>query len=137
MIVVDTNVLSDLTKPDRDERLESWFATESDLVAVSAVTLAEIDMGIAIMPPGARREMKAFAMRAIVDDSLEGNVIPFDRAAAERYGTVVAARRAAGRPIAIADAQIAAICRARGATLATRNVRDFEHTGITVFDPSS
>ncbi|MDL5156982.1 type II toxin-antitoxin system VapC family toxin [Actinomycetospora termitidis] len=137
MIVVDTNVLSDLTKPNRSDGLESWFATEPEVVVVSAVTLAEIDMGIAIMPAGARREMTAFAMRAIVDDSLEGVVIPFDRAAAEQYGPVVAARRAAGRPISIADAQIAAICRARGATLATRNVRDFEHTGITVFDPSS
>ncbi|MEJ2868653.1 type II toxin-antitoxin system VapC family toxin [Actinomycetospora sp. OC33-EN08] len=137
MIILDTNVLSDLAKVDHSLHLADWYATEPGEVVVSAISVAEIEMGIAVMPRGARRDMKARHVREMLDDGLDGAVIPFDRAAAEQYGAVVAARRRAGRPISVPDAQIAAICRARNATLATRNVRDFEHTGITVFDPSS
>jgi toxin FitB len=137
VIVLDTNVVSDLARHRRPMALDDWIATEVDEIAVSAVSIAEVEAGIAIMPTGARRTGVDGDMRFVVDDVLEGNVVDFDRAAAEQYGDVIAARRAAGRPISVPDAQIAAICRARGATLATRNVRDFEHTGITVFDPSS
>ncbi|WP_433799487.1 PIN domain-containing protein [Actinomycetospora sp. CA-084318] len=137
MIVLDTNVVSDLARHRRPMALDDWIATEVDDLAVPAVSIAELEAGIAIMPAGARRDGVDGDVRFVVDDVLEGNVVDFDRAAAEQYGAVVAARRAAGRPISVPDAQIAAICRARGATLATRNVRDFEHTGITAFDPSS
>lgn len=137
MIVLDTNVVSDLARHRRPTALDDWIATEVDEIAVSAVSIAEVEAGIAIMPVGARRTSVDGDVRFVVDDVLEGNVVEFDRAAAEQYGEVVAARRAVDRPISVPDAQIAAICRARGATLATRNVRDFDHTGITVFDPSS
>ncbi len=66
---------------------------------------------------------------------LDDRMVPFDAAAAPHYADIAARRRRRGRPIQVADAQIAAICRSRGAVLATRNLRDFEGTGVTVVDP--
>jgi predicted nucleic acid-binding protein len=136
MIILDTNVISELARRAPDQQVLAWVDAQDD-VAVTATTLAELLYGVARLPEGARRSQLTEGIRAIIDDELGGQVIAFDRTAAAHYADIVAARSRQGRPMGIADGQIAATCRARGATLATRNVRDFEEVGILVVDPWS
>ena len=102
---------------------------------VTAVTEAEVRTGIAFMPEGKRRRGLAEAADRAFRGLFAGRVLPFDSEAARAYAGVVAARRAAGRPISQADGQIAAISRSRGMALATRNIRDFADMGIELIDP--
>lgn len=136
MIVLDTNVLSELMRSRPDAQVEVWFAAQpAPGLFSTTVTQAEILLGVALLPPGRRRTRLASAAEAMFEIDLAGRVLPFDIAAAREFASIVASRRRAGRPIAQADAQIAAITRSRGALLATRNVADFDRCGITVVDP--
>lgn len=137
MILIDTNVLSELMRPNGSAAVVAWFeSARRARVATTAVTEAEILFGLARMPDGARRRFLAAAVRKLFDIDLRGRVLPFDRAAARHYGTFFAARRAAGRLISVADGMIAAIALARGATaIATRNTPDFEGCGLPLIDP--
>lgn len=136
MIVLDTNVLSELMRDEPAARVERWVDDQdSGELAVTAVTVAELRYGIARLPRGARRSKLAESADALVDRGFAGRILAFDHAAADHYADLAADRDRAGRPIATPDAQIAAICRARGATLATRNTRDFEEAGIGLVDP--
>jgi toxin FitB len=134
VIVLDTNVLSELTRRVPNERVATWIDTQVDL-AITATTVGEIFAGIRRMSEGRRRAELAALLTAIIDEDFADRVLPYDRAAAEAYAIVMTTRLAAGRPIGLADAQIAAICLAIGAAIATRNVRDFEGTGVTVINP--
>ncbi len=110
--------------------------TRSELF-VTAVTVGEIRSGIALLPEG-RRKLDLFkATEGILADDFEGRILPFDTNASAYYADLTADRVRAGRLISTADGQIAAICRQHGATLATRNVRDFELMGIDLIDPWS
>jgi toxin FitB len=134
MIVLDTNVISELARPAPSAQVIAWVNARDD-IAVTATTVAELLYGVARLPDGARKNRLADAVRDMIDERLAGNVLAFDRAAASHYADIVAERDRAGRPVGVADGQIAAICRARGLTLATRNVRDFRDIGVTVVDP--
>ncbi|GIG36420.1 type II toxin-antitoxin system VapC family toxin [Cellulomonas pakistanensis] len=136
MIVLDTNVVSEIFRPEPAPRVVAWLEDLTGDVAITAVTLAELLAGVRRLPDGRRRS----ALVEQVDLALEPYratraILPFDVAAAEQYADVLAARERAGRPIHTADAQIAAICRVHGATCATRNVKDFADTGVEVVDP--
>ncbi|HEX4344860.1 MAG TPA: type II toxin-antitoxin system VapC family toxin [Solirubrobacteraceae bacterium] len=136
MIVLDTNVLSELMRRQPAARVVTWVDEQAaDGLAVTAITVAELLHGVARLSRGARKTELAAAVAALVHEDFSGRVLPFDCEAAEHYADVVAERERQGRPISTADAQIAAISRCRGAVLATRNVRDFEATGIEVLDP--
>jgi toxin FitB len=136
MIVLDTNVVSELMRGRPDGRAVAWLDAQPVLeLHLTAVTVAELRYGVGRLPHGARRSRLDVAISAMLDEDLGGRVLPFDRAAAERYGEIVVDRERAGRPISQADAQIAAICRDQAATLATRNTRDFLDTGVAVVDP--
>jgi predicted nucleic acid-binding protein len=87
------------------------------------------------MPKGRRRMTLQAAVEQMLEEDLADRVLPFDTEAAEVFGAIAASRRALGRPISDADAQIAAIVRSRGASLATRNIGDFEYCGIKVLNP--
>jgi toxin FitB len=134
MIVIDTNVVSELARPTPSLPVLTWVDAQ-DGVAITATTAAELLHGVARLPDGARKAGLTEAIREMLDGPLRDGVLAFDRAAASHYAEIVAARERAGRPISIADAQIAAICRSRGATLGTRNVRDFDAVGIAVVNP--
>ncbi|HEY9375929.1 MAG TPA: type II toxin-antitoxin system VapC family toxin [Jiangellaceae bacterium] len=135
MIVVDTNVVSELMRPSPSSPVVEWVrdCDESDLYT-TAITLAEIRYGIERLPDGRRKDV----LRITTDNvfaAFEERVLPFDATAAVQYGTIVSDRDRAGLPIDGFDAQIAAICRTRQAALATRNGKDFHGTGIDVIDP--
>ena len=133
MIVLDTNVVSELMRATPDRAVRSWVERTPDL-ATTAVTLAEVRYGIARLPVGRRHDVLAEAAESIFS-AFRDQVLPFDAPAAMEYDRVVSGRDVAGRPIDGFDAQIAAICRSRGAKLATRNVKDFDGTGVPVVDP--
>lgn len=136
MIVLDTNVVSEVFRPRPEERVISWLESLDGDVAITAITLAELLAGVRRLPPGRRRS----ALTAKIDAALQPyrdtrSVLAFDADAADHYADVLLAREKAGMPISTADAQIAAVCRAHSATCATRNTRDFAHTGVPLFDP--
>ena len=134
MIVLDTNVVSELAKPTPDATVLAWVDAQGAL-AITATTLAELRFGVARLPQGRRRTMLSEAISQLVADDLDGRVLPFDGACADAYGLIAAARERTGRPIGVADGQIAAICGVHEATLATRDVRDFVDTGIELVNP--
>ena len=101
----------------------------------TAITSAELPYGVERLQDGRRKMELAAAVHGLLDDEFQGRVLAFDEQAASRYAEIVSRRERLGRPIGIADAQIAAICRAIGAALATRNTADFQETGIDLINP--
>ena len=136
MFVLDTNVVSELMLDRPNSAVLHWLddRLERDLF-VTAVTQAEVLTGIALSPPGKRRQGLAAAADRAFRGMFRDRVLPFDRSAAQAYAGIAAARRRAGRPISQADCQIAAIAVSRGGTVVTRNVRDFEGIAIAVVNP--
>ena len=136
MILLDTNVVSELMRMSPDPAVEAWVAgyPVEDLF-FSAVGESELRYGAAIMPAGRRRETLVADIETMLHTAFEKRILPFDSGAARAYAVIAAKRRFAGRAVAPADCQIAAIARARGMEVATRNVRDFEDMGIEIIDP--
>jgi len=136
MIVLDTNVISEVLKPRPSEKVSRWLSDqEAASVFISAVTEAEILYGIQLLPPGKRRARLSEAVGRIFMEEFSGRILPFDSDAAREFGTIAAARKVAGRPISLPDAFIAAVARSHRASLATRNIADFELCGIRLVDP--
>jgi predicted nucleic acid-binding protein len=137
MIILDTDVVSELMRPEPDDRVRQWFTgRRADELATTAITVAEIRHGIERLPDGRRKESLLSAATDIF--AAFGELVqPFDALAATWFGPILVRRAGLGLPIEGFDAQIAAICRARGAALATRNVKDFLETGVDVIDPWS
>lgn len=136
MIVLDTNVLSEALRPKPDDRTMAWLAAQPrSALFTTAITRAELLYGVRLLSDGQRKAGLLGAVRAILDVELAGQVLGFDNDAADAYAELAAARKAAGKPISQFDAMIAAIARSRGASLATRNVKDFVDCGVTLVDP--
>ena len=133
MIILDTNVISELARPRPHQRVLDWAeGVARKGGAVASVTVAELLLGLRLMPHGTRRDELAARVTGFLG-RLE--TLPFDRTAAEHFAGIVADRRSMGRPISLFDAQIAAIARASGASVATRDVRGFEGCGVRIVDP--
>lgn len=136
MIVLDTNVISELARRAPDSGVLGWLdSLDAAEVATTAITAAELRYGVARLPEGHRKRELALVIRGILTEDFHGRVLPFDERASARYADIVSGRERAGRPIGVADAQIASICRDLGATLATRNIADFEETAIELVNP--
>lgn len=136
MIVLDTNVISEVLKPQPDASVVAWLESLTDDVVITAITLAELLAGLRRLPDSKRKADLTSRVEAVIRPYRDiGAIIAFDAAAALRYADILAVREAAGLPITTGDAQIAAICRTRDAVCATRNIKDFVRTGITLIDP--
>ena len=136
MIILDTNVVSELLRPAPSPAVEAWLAAQDGAtVFFTAIGEAELRLGVAILPAGRRRTSLAEAIDAMLEEDFRGRILPFDTAAAQAYAAIAATRRAAGRPISQFDCQIAAIARNKQAVVATRNTVDYEDCGIEVIDP--
>lgn len=135
MIVVDTNVASELMRPSPAVAVRDWVRSHhARELCTTAITVAEIRYGIERLPGGRRKEaLRAAAVEIFA--MFADQILSFDVAAAEQYALVVSERDGLGLPSDGFDAQIAAICRARGAALATRNLADFHETGVEVINP--
>ena len=136
MIILDTNVISDMIGPAPSPAVAAWvFRQPPGDMFVSAVTEAELRYGVEIMPQGRRRDRYLAEIDGLLHAEFAGRILPFDSVAAQTYATIAAERRAAGRPIAPFDCQIAAIARSLAASVATRDAGGFEGCGIDVIDP--
>jgi toxin FitB len=136
VIVLDTNVISELARIDPEQSVVTWLdSLPAAEVATTAITAAELLYGVARLPDGRRRAALAETIDVLINEDFRGRLEPFDGLAAEQYAAVVVGREKKGRPISTADAQIAAICRVHSATLATRNIGDFTDTGIGLINP--
>ena len=136
MIVLDTNVVSELMKSSPDESVVGWATGEpATSLYTTSITLAEILHGILLLPSGKRRAGLEAAAEAMFHEDFAGRVLAFGADAARSYARIAADRRRAGRPIAHFDAQIAAIAHSAGAAIATRNVTDYEGCGVKLINP--
>ncbi|AIC30270.1 plasmid stability protein StbB 2 (plasmid) [Rhizobium etli bv. mimosae str. IE4771] len=136
MIILDTNVISELLIPAPNAAVSKWLGVQhASSVFTTAITEAEILYGLRLLPHGRRRSDLETAILPIFNEDMSGRVLPFDRDAADVYAIIATDRRNAGRPISQFDAQIAAIAISRGASLATRNVSDFEGIGLQIINP--
>jgi predicted nucleic acid-binding protein len=138
MIVLDTNVISELMRSEPHPAVVAWVASHpSATFCTTSVNKAEILYGILALPHGRRRTALVAAAEAMFAEDLADRILPFDEAAADRYAEIVVARRRAGRPIEALDALIAATALVAGADLATRDVGGFQGLGLTLIDPWS
>lgn len=135
MTILDTNVVSELMRPRPQSAVLGWLANQSaEEVHVTAITVAEVLLGIELLPAGKRREsIQAGADRTF--GVFAGHILAFDEGAAHAFSLISSARRKKGRPMSEFDAQIAAIARVHGAVLATRNITDFEGCGVRLVNP--
>lgn len=136
MIVLDTNVISEIVRPQPDARVLSWLESLTDDVAITTITLAELLAGVRRLPEGRRK----VELESALDDVLHlyresPALLGFDDSSARAYAQIFVDREQAGLPISMADAQIAAICRSNDAICATRNTKDFRHTGVELINP--
>jgi len=139
MILLDTNVLSEFMRIAPNPAVVAWLDEQSaDTVWISAITRAEIELGIALLAEGQRKQGLGLKAETMFEREFAGRCLPFDAAAASRYARIVAARTQSGAPISVEDAQIAAIARVNGLALATRNVADFRQIeALDVINPWS
>jgi predicted nucleic acid-binding protein len=136
MIILDTNVLSELMRPNPLPRVVEWIAKQpaAELFTTS-ITVAEIFLGIELLMRGRRREGLLRTAEKMFAEDLQSRILGFEGEAARLFANIAARRRALGKPISYADAQIAAIARLRGARLATRNIADFDRCEIDLVNP--
>jgi hypothetical protein len=136
MVVLDTNVISEMTRSAPESNVVAWYQRQdSASLFTTTVTLAEVFYGLNLLPEGSRRDQLSRFADDFFRQEMAGKILSFDETAAIHYATIRAAKRRLGLSMSAFDAQIAAIAVAAGATVATRNVSDFEHCGITVVNP--
>jgi hypothetical protein len=136
VIVLDTNVVSELMKPAPADRVVLWTASQpATSLYTTSITQAEVLHGIMLLPSGRRRAALEAAAEAMFAEDFSGRVLAFGGDAARPYARIAAERRREGRPISHFDAQIAAIARSTGAAIATRNVPDYDGCGVRIINP--
>ena len=136
MIVIDTNVISELMRVTPAPSVITWMGRHHpQTLFTTSVTVAEILYGIELLPKGKRRDGLLHEAEMTFSVAFLRKILTFDERAARMFGSIVASRRLRGRPIEIADGQIAAIARVNDATLATRDVADFEGCGLRLINP--
>ncbi len=136
MLILDTNMLSEMMRPEPEHKIADWLVRQpSDELFTAAVCQAEVLAGLAILPSGRRRSDLEAAARAMFADDFGGRILPFDTEAASAYAEVFATRKKVGRPSGTIDLMVAAIARVRGASVVTRNVADFEAVGVAIINP--
>ena len=134
MILIDTNVISELTKATPSPQVLTWLEENAPCLSLSTITLAELRYGIARLPKG-RRKITLLDFWDETRRNFAGRTLSFDVQAAQRFGDLMARIEARGKRMTTADGQIAAIAKARDLALATRNTKDFRHTGLRILNP--
>jgi toxin FitB len=138
MILIDTNVVSEMMKTSPALSVIAWLdRQETTQLFLTTITIAEISYGLNILPNGNRRILLEDAFNQTTLSAFKQRILAFDEPAAHLYGKIMGQRKESGRPLSIPDGQIAAIARAHGATIATRNIRDFVDCGIELINPFS
>jgi predicted nucleic acid-binding protein len=136
MIVLDTNVISEPMKRHGDAAVRQWLDQQvAETLYLTAVSLSELLLGLAMLPPGRRKQSLDAALTELIEQLFATRILPFDQRAAIVYARLVGQARAAGRPVSVADGQIAAIATAHGFAVATRDTEPFTALGVSVINP--
>lgn len=141
MILLDSNVLSELMRQQPNEAVLQWMdAHNRDDLVICSITVAEIWFGIARMPEGKRKASYAAIASKLFDQLFAGRILPFDYQSAKIQAQLLAHREKIGQCMSMADSQIAAICHAKTPanslpTLATRNIKDFSNIDLHLINP--
>jgi predicted nucleic acid-binding protein len=136
LILLDTNVVSETMRRVPDPRVIEWLDAQSaDGVYISTVSLAELLLGVAVLPDGRRKSELAYLLMERLAVIIGARVLSFDAQSAKAYALIVARARAAGKSISLADGFIASIAFANDLTVATRDVSPFEAAGVSVINP--
>jgi toxin FitB len=138
MIILDTNVVSEPLKPQPDPKVLAWLDVQApETLYITAINLAELAAGIAVLPVGRKRTALQHALDQRMMPLFEGRILHFDAESAQVFANLSAKLQAMGSTMSFADCAIAAVAMANGFALATRNTRDFKNTGISLIDPWS
>lgn len=138
MIILDTNVVSEPMRPRPDARVLAWLDSQpAESLFLTSITVAELWAGIELLPAGKRRTQLHAWVNERVLPMFGGRTLPFDTECAVVFGAVHARARAAGKSVEFSDCALAAIAAHHGFSVATRNLRDFEGTGVDTLDPWS
>jgi predicted nucleic acid-binding protein len=136
MIILDTNVISELMKVSPDNKVIKWIDNqEITELFITTITIAEIEYGLNILPAGNRKSTLEDAFNKSIKQAFKYRVYPFDENSAKFYGEIMGKRKTLGKPMSVLDGQIASVVRAQGAILATRNICDFSHCDIELINP--
>ncbi|MFN3230921.1 MAG: type II toxin-antitoxin system VapC family toxin [Alphaproteobacteria bacterium] len=136
MILLDTNVVSELMRRVPSKVVESWFdGQEPTQLFVSSISIAEILFGLRTMPEGRKRDAMNARFEGFLRSAFQHSILDFDGSAARAYADIRGARQEMGRPMRNFDAQIAAVARANRLAVATRSIRDFEDVGLELINP--
>ncbi len=136
MIIVDTNVVSEMMKPFPSQSVISWLDhQEATKLFITTITIAEISYGINVLSEGNRRKILENAFAMALNEAFKHRILTFDEIAAHEYGKIMSRRKKLGRPFSVPDGQIAAIACIHGALLATRNIRDFSDCDLNLINP--
>ena len=136
MIILDTNVISEVFKPRPDAAVAQWMGSHpQELYFLTAITKAELLFGLACMPDGQRKRDLADVMSKFSKEKVPNPILTFDGSDAEQYADISAVRQRMGRRMGELDAQIAAIARSRSYAVATRDIQDFEECGVELINP--
>lgn len=136
MILLDTNVVSELMRETPEQAVREWVEAQNPVnLGIATITIAEIQYGIARLPQGKRRTQLTQNFEAFVGHAFDGRIFPFHEPAAYLYGAMAAAREQAGVSADTVDMMIAAIAKSEKAAVATRNTKDFEKCGLRLINP--
>jgi predicted nucleic acid-binding protein len=136
MIILDTNVISEMMKPAPSQHVTAWMDQQASIsLFITSVTIAEIVYGLHALPYGNRKLWLEQAFTNAVMEAFKNRILSFDQLAAFQYGKIMAQRKADGRPLSVCDGQIAAIASVHHFVIATRNVNDFIHCGVELVNP--
>lgn len=136
MIILDINVASEPMRPSGSPAVRDWLDRQAaETLYLTATSLSELMLGVEILPAGRRRDELRIGLAELLDTLFENRILPFDAPAAHAFARLVAQACNAGRTIAVADGQIAAIAAVHGFSVATRDRAPFEAAGVPVIDP--
>jgi len=136
MILLDTNIISELMKTIPDANVIRWIDQQDVMqLTLSTITIAEISYGLNVLPEGQRKSSLEMSFNNVLREGFEYRVFAFDEVAAHLYGKIMSRRKELGKPMSLPDGQIAAIARAQNAAVATRNLSDFSNCGLELINP--
>ena len=136
MIILDTNIVSELMKPSPNEVVWQWFGTlENSPLFITSITVAELRYGVSVLPKGKRQARLDREVTGMINEQFSERILDFNRTSAEAYGVLMANLKAEGISISQNDAMIASIALIYDAQVITRNTRDFEHCGLPLVNP--
>ncbi len=136
MIILDTNVFSELMKMTPALEVDSWLRKQNvTQLFFTTIGMAEVSYGISLLPAGKRRTMLERSFQKIISQGFMNRILSFDEDAAQNYGLLMSKRKALGHPMGILDGQIAAIAMTYSAMLATRNIQDFRDCDLDLINP--